>query len=378
MLVVDVGAGAEVAHQRHRAVDDAGDRQVQRAEGTGACTDGGADICLGGEHQRAGDQFVVGSLDLVQLMVAAHDQGDQLAFLGGVHHQGLDGLLDRQAELFHQGGDGLGLGSIDQAQFFAGSATSGLAGQGLGLLDVGGVVGGLAEDDIVFTGSGQHVEFVGTTTADGAVVRLHGTEIQAEAGEDLAVRAVHDVVGRLQRVLAGVEGVGILHDELAATHQAEARTDLVTELGLDLVHVDRQLLVAVQLIACQIGNHFLVRRADAEVAVMTILQAQQLGAVLLPATGFLPQFGGLDGRHQHLQGTGGVHFFANDGLHLAQHPQTHWQPGVQTGRQLADHAGAQHQLMADHDRIGRGFFQGGQQVLTGTHLWPFCRLRRGI
>ena len=79
-----------------------------------------------------------------------------------------------------------------------------------------------------------------------------------------------------------MEGVGVLHQKLAATHQAKARADLVAELGLDLVQVDRQLFVAVQLVACQVGDHFFMGRTDAELAAVAILDAQQLGAILLP------------------------------------------------------------------------------------------------
>lgn len=250
-----------------------------------------------------------------------------------------------------------------------------LARYGFGFLDVGGVVGAVAEDDVVFAGLGQHVELMGAAAADGAVVGLHGAEVEAQAGEDLAVGAVHDVVGFLQGSLGVVEGVGVLHDEFAPTHQAEARTDLVTELGLDLIHVDGQLLVAVQLVAGEVGDDFFVGRADAEFATMAVLQAQQLGAVLLPATGLLPQLAGLDGGHQHFQGAGGIHLFADDGLRLAEYPQAHRQPGVEARRQLADHAGTQQQLVADHHGIGGSFLEGGKQVLTGTHVWPFRRLR---
>ncbi len=84
---------------------------------------------------------------------------------------------------------------------------------------------------------------------------------------------MHAIVGFLQRLLGEMEGVGVLHQEFASAHQPEARADLVTELGLDLVEVDRQLLVAVQLIAGQVGNDFFVGRAHAELAVVTILQA---------------------------------------------------------------------------------------------------------
>jgi hypothetical protein len=48
--------------------------------------------------------------------------------------------------------------------------------------------------------------------------------------------------GRRRRArLVGVERVRVHHDELATAHQAEARADLVAELVLDLVAVDRQL-----------------------------------------------------------------------------------------------------------------------------------------
>ncbi len=174
-----------------------------------------------------------------------------------------------------------------------------------------------------------------------------------------------------------MEGVRVLHDELAPAHQPEARPDLVTELGLDLVEVDRQLLVAVQLVAAQVGDHFLVGRAHAELAVVAILQAQQLGPVLDPAAGFLPELGRLDGRHQHFQRAGLVHLVAHDRLGLAQHPQAHRQPGVQAGSELADHPGAQHQLVADDNRIGGRFFQGREQVLTGAHGGRLRACRRG-
>lgn len=164
-----------------------------------------------------------------------------------------------------------------------------------------------------------------------------------------------------------MERVGVLHDELAAAHQAEARADLVTELGLDLVHVEWQLFIAGQLVTGQVGDDFFVGRANAEVALVAVLQAQQLRAVLFPAAGLLPQLGRLDAWHQHFQGTGGVHFLTHHGLDLAHYPQAHRQPGVQAGGQFADHAGTQHELMADDHCVGRGFFLGGEQILTGAH-----------
>ena len=75
-------------------------------------------------------------------------------------------------------------------------------------------------------------------------------------------------------------GVGVLHRELAPAHDAEARTALVAELGLDLVEVLRQLLVAAQLLARDVGDRLLGGGLQHEVAVVAILHAQQFRAHL--------------------------------------------------------------------------------------------------
>ena len=62
-------------------------------------------------------------------------------------------------------------------------------------------------------------------------------------------------------LLVDVEGVGVLHEELARAHHAEARPALVAELHLDLVEIRRQLAIALQLAARDVGDDFLVRRA---------------------------------------------------------------------------------------------------------------------
>ena len=115
-----------------------------------------------------------------------------------------------------------------------------------------------------------------------------------------------------------MERVGVLHDELARAHHAEARANLVAELGLDLIEIDRQLLVAAQLAARDVGDHFLMGRTVREFAVVPILEAQQLRPVFGPAAGFLPQFCRLNCRHDELQGARPVHLLAHDPLDLFQ------------------------------------------------------------
>ena len=131
--------------------------------------------------------------------------------------------------------------------------------------------------------------------------------------------------------------------------------------------------VALDLAANEVGDDFLVRRSKAEIALMAVHHAQQLRTVLVPASGFLPQFRRLHRRHQHFLGAGAVHFLAHDVLDLAQRAQTERQPGVNAGGELADHAGAQHQSMADGLGLGRGFADGGEQESGDAHG---CRCSR--
>ena len=105
------------------------------------------------------------------------------------------------------------------------------------------------------------------------------------------VRLAHGVVAGLQPLLVEVERIRVLHEEFARPHHAEARAALVAEFHLDLVEVRRQLAVTLEIVARDVGDDFLVRRPQAEVALMAILEAQQFGAELAPSAGFHPQLG---------------------------------------------------------------------------------------
>ena len=73
---------------------------------------------------------------------------------------------------------------------------------------------------------------------------LQGTAARgtASAARDTArswLGPVHLAVALLQAGLIGMEGIAILHDEFAATHQSEAGPNLVPEFGLNLIKIYR-------------------------------------------------------------------------------------------------------------------------------------------
>ena len=182
---------------------------------------------------------------------------------------------------------------------------------------------------------------MGQAAADRAGIRLDGPVAQAAPVEDAAVRVVHVAVLALAVLQVGVERVGVLHDELPPAHEAEARPDLVPELGLNLVQVERQVAVGTHLAADNIGDHFFVRRPEAEVAVVAVLDAQQLLAVRIPAPALPPQFRGTHRGHQDFLRSGAVHLLAHDGFDLAHHAQPERQEVVHPACDLPHHAGTQ-------------------------------------
>src|SRR5207244_4855307 len=109
-----------------------------------------------------------------------------------------------------------------------------------------------------------------------------------------------------------VKRIRVLHEESAAAHEAEARADLVAELDLDLIEVLRQLAVGADLAAHEVGHDFLVRRAEAELAVVAVAHAEELRPVALPAPALAPELARTARRHQDLLASGGAHLLAAD------------------------------------------------------------------
>src|SRR3546814_7043353 len=85
-------------------------------------------------------------------------------------------------------------------------------------------------------------------------VGLHGDRLQAKPREGAQVGDELFLVGEARRLVVDVEGIGVLHQELAAPHDAEARAHLVAELPLDVVEPLRQVAVALGAVAADVGD----------------------------------------------------------------------------------------------------------------------------
>ncbi len=219
----------------------------------------------------------------------------------------------------------------------------------------------------VFPAARQHVELVREAAADGAAVGLDRTELHVDTAEDALICLEHAPVLPVRVGIVHMEGVAVLHDELAAAHQAEARANLVAELRLNLEDVHRKLLVALHDLADDVGDHLFVGRPEAEVRALAILESQQLAAVELPAPALLPKLGWLHRGHQQLLTTVARQLFTDDLLELPDAAQRQRQVVVDTGGHLLNHAAAHHQLLADDVGVARRLAVGLEEKLGLFH-----------
>ena len=164
-------------------------------------------------------------------------------------------------------------------------------------------------------------------------------------------------------VFIHVETVGVFHDEFAPSHESESGPYLIPELGLDLVEIDGHLFVGMDFFSDEIGDDLFMGGSETGIPVMPVFESQEFFSVVIPSTGFLPQFGGLHRGHEDLDGARAVHFLPDDLFHSLDAPETGGKIGVDSGSQLSDHSCANHQLVADHFGIGRHFFLCRDEIL---------------
>ena len=144
----------------------------------------------------------------------------------------------------------------------------------------------------------------------------HRDRLQPHPREGAQVGDEHPVVGAPRRRLVEVETISILHQKLAAAHDAETGTLLVAEFPLDMIEIEREVLIGADVAPENPGDHFLVGRPIQQFALMPIGNPQHFRTVRIVAAALAPQIGQLQGRHQDLDGAGAVHLLAHHLLDL--------------------------------------------------------------
>ncbi len=215
-------------------------------------------------------------------------------------------------------------------------------------LGVGGEVAAGATDERVLADVDRSQELLGGRSAHRSGHRRHDHVRQPEPVEQLDVGLAVELVRTLEAGVVDVERVRVLHHELAAAQETGSRACLVAVLGLDLVDVQRQILVRRVEALHEQREHLLVGRSQQEVVPVTILQAEQVVAVLGPAVGSLVRLAGQQRREVDLLEAGRIHLGAHDVLDVAVDDPPERQPREAPGCRAADVPGPHQQLVRGH------------------------------
>ncbi len=223
-------------------------------------------------------------------------------------------------------------------------------------------------ENLALAGFGQNDEFVRQVAANRAGIGPHRNGFQSHARKCVQIGHKHAVIGLAGAVFIQIKGIGILHQKLAAAHDPEARADFIAELPLDMVQVQRQILVASDVGPENIRNLLLIRGPIEHIAFMPVGDTQHFLAVIIIAARFPPEIGWLHGRHQDFKRPCPVLFLTHDLLDLFHHLEAHRQPAVDPGGRLPDHSGPQHQPVGGNLGLLRVFLEGRQKITGQTHL----------
>ena len=174
----------------------------------------------------------------------------------------------------------------------------------------------------------------------------------------------------VEALLVEVEGVGVLHEELAAAQEAEAGADLVAELRADLVQVERELPPRRDRAAHHVGHGLLGRRRERELAVLAVLEVEEdpLGLVTVPATGLDPELLRLEDRQVDFQRARRVHLLADDLGHLPERPEPERRVRVDARGELVDESRAVEELMRDDLGVAGHLAESHEKRLGPAHV----------
>ena len=250
-----------------------------------------------------------------------------------------------------------------------------LGGQGDRPLLIGGIAAISGGQDQVLTGVRRDHELLARGASDRTAVGLNGHSPEAATLKDAPVGLIHLAIGLLQAVLIGVEGIGVLHDEFAPTHQAEAGTDLIAKLGLNLVEVHRKLLVGPQQISSQGRDHFLVGRTQTQLPPLAVLEVEHdplAVGVARPTAAALPELRRLELGQKRLQGSGRIELLTNNRRDLLKNAPEEGQIGVNPTADPADVPGPEQQFVGGDLSLGGVVPQRHQHQAGDAH-----RIERG-
>ena len=158
-----------------------------------------------------------------------------------------------------------------------------------GCFDVGTVITPVTHNNRILTAVGKHHELFAARSAYRAGVRFDHTELKSKTSEYLFVGLLHQIELTLHIRFIGMEAVAVFHQELTSAHQPETGSDLIAEFEVDLVEIERQLLIALDALAHEVDHHLFMGGTEYKRILFAVFKTQQFLAVLLIASALFPE-----------------------------------------------------------------------------------------
>ena len=166
--------------------------------------------------------------------------------------------------------------------------------------------------------------------------------------------------GDVEAGLVAVERICVLHDELAQTQQASARSGLIALLDREVIEQLGQLPIARDLLRVE-RDGLLVRHRQYVLASCTILKSKELLNVI--ALRQLPELERREHRHEHLLPADRVHLLADDLDDLLMYTPAEREKCPHARGDLADVPATHEELVRDRLGVSRSFAQGRNEQL---------------
>ncbi len=225
------------------------------------------------------DQFVgtdgIAGFDLLQCFTASHREEDDFAFSLVVDRPlryGLDQIIGIDFEKFAQRFDRRRIGGVKLRIDRFGGLGIALFVSAYCRLDIGTIVTRFTDNDRILSAVRQDHKLFAATASDRTTVGFDYTELQPQPRKDLFVGLFHMMKFTPHILFICVKTIAIFHQKFTSAHQAESGSDLITELQIDLIEVDRKLLVASDRLLHQGNHHLFMCRPQDKFIVFSIFE----------------------------------------------------------------------------------------------------------
>lgn len=160
------------------------------------------------------------------------------------------------------------------------------------------------------------------------------------------------------------ETVEVFHEEFAGAKDAGFGAEFVAEFGLELIGVDGEVFITVNVVTHEGGQGLFVSGGEAEFATgMEGSFEPDVHDLVVPATGFLPGVGILEGGEEEFGATDVIDFFADDVFNVFEDAKAEGEKGVNAGDLFVDVASAEEKLSGAGGFVFGGLAEGfGEEV----------------